>query len=877
MNEISTKKKKVITLRKGQELPEGYEIASIDGEYPKFPDKLAEFPAAKLKEAILGVAINPKAPADTVPPAVDSGNLNNPTSNSAPNRVPLVTDMMITEMQNKSHEKGRLVYKQRSPNASKVINLINRSVKIRKYIQGTDAVPITQDKSVSNSTIATSKKSPPKVASKSKTPQSKLPHTAKSPQLHRTSVNVVPSTMPLITRKVPKEPSIEDAVLLGCKFCGETFPFQNDNLLRKHILIKHDQEIEDTYFEDNTVKSRNLRRCKTCSVVVLNKFREHWEKCSSSLSVDSAFEDVELSRQTLSKHHCGICRGVFKLRYQLRDHLKEAHSNSNVSSKVILDPDFRCSQCLKRFADADSLIKHCVSCTDLTRPRTETIMELARSLLICDFCNKKHSTLAETTSCYLKNSIYRCVLCTAVHKDKSLFYRHLHAYHGLRVDSEPKLTMSCPVCGDIEPDRYTAIFPHVVTIHFSPMLQTRNQTLPMPPPLVRTEQPEPKKLPPSTSTTAGTTTTTTIVATTNKRATNTIVHNVSAPSKPLIRPPSTSGIVINTNRVLVGAPRTAVTDAITLRQPGSHPIVRPVQGNPTGRIPTPRQQLYALNVGGKLILVPVSQVRPATFSNPIRNPQQGSGAIAVVRPVTTITNDNNNKSAAVTALPISVVRAGAATSSPPSSIGATPTEARSPTPVLLTHDVISSSMPLTRAQTLGGPGSPLVFSTASGVAADSISGASLQSVTPHSAATSSTSMQQAPRVQIVTVDGRPLSIGTTTTLGQQFGGTQLATVPTTANPSLKGFPRIVALTPAQVAAMQPHPLTSTAGKQVGIHAAVSNSGGTIPASVAIIRPASSAQLKVASESKGAPTSTVDVAAPTLPASEEPPASTTNAE
>ncbi|ODN02835.1 hypothetical protein Ocin01_03828 [Orchesella cincta] len=629
VEEISTNQTKVLCLKKGEEVPEGFELTSIRSDVDSLPPELASFPKDALEEAILGAAGTtsksaPSSPAKISPTSRSSSRASMGDKRSSPTSgLMSLADYMRAE---KQKEKPQLVYKQRSSNAhQKVVSILNKTmgdstnneaarVEDADSPSGVDIVPITTDAAEQNSNVALI--SYPAAKSKQvannrnntgsvSTVKSSTPVAAASnlPPPDPIGIEEVSSTSsPVVTKKV--------AAFLGCKKCGDTFPISSDNLFRKHVLIRHDEEIAEndtTVFESSKLSPKDLRRCKKCNFMVINKFEEHQMKCLPFVSVEAAFEPVDKnSTDSLSRLECGLCPNRYTARYELKEHVDKNHAQ--LSKKIILDPEYRCASCLKRFDESVALMRHCAICTD-RQPRPETILELAKSAADCDICSKKHPTIEETLCCYLRKNYRRCMFCFAVFQGKNYFYRHLHQYHSLQMCSTTKqYRVPCPICPTGTTERISQISHHMVTKHFAHMLSTTNQSLPMPPPI-----------------NAGTT---------QKQQQGT---SVSVPSKKLPLPPlrtissaarqptsinlgAPPGIVINTSRLnnTVRFTPTAPLSTTTVRQ-----IQRPAHG--LANLTVQR------NAQGQMVLLPIvtsPATTPPVSANIIRT-RRTSGTMTV--------------------------------------------------------------------------------------------------------------------------------------------------------------------------------------------------------------------------------------------------------
>lgn len=695
VEDIASKRKRLISIKKGENLPPGHTLASVTGDLPFLPDELGDLPAETLpiiRNMVFGSNATFPLPTRLISTSFTGTSSSSPSTNthtpaaaprsappqppkpkvpSNPNRLNSLSDLMTSEMQKKST--GRLKYKHKSINPVKLQTIISNPAHF------TPAEPeFSQGFEIERPSLNIIK-----LASGSSTSSSSSSN-VRSPPYQKPSLSVIP-----LSAK-----SSKGMILLGCKICGEVFPCHEDNLFRRHIFIKHDIEIvDDKYFEDSKIQSDKLLRCRKCKVVVLNKCEEHQLLCLPGLTKEAAFEELPINALNWPRkvsHLCGLCGKGFSMRFELRNHTIKEHKT--LANKMIFDPHFRCVRCLLRFDESYTLGKHCQGCVEV-RPRKETVLELAKCLSYCDFCGNSHTGLSESTSCYLNKGIFRCVLCLVTSRDKSHFYRHLHLYHGLTLQQQPKLLIDCPIC-DFGPDKYTVIFPHVVTEHYAPLLLSngngQGQLQPRPassstPSSTQaakfTAQQKPTQVGTGTASNVTTSVSTSIFA------------SVRAPSpqgvkkipelRPLAPKPKAAtattnappGVVINTNRIshpirmaggnlsaignsstATGQPPTSASQMFTShRSPiilnpqalASHIITNSSSRTPGGQASAPRpiilqpNTLANLSSSSPAVRLPMSSLfRPATTRPTGLVRPQPTGAVTMVRPSTTTTPAN---------------------------------------------------------------------------------------------------------------------------------------------------------------------------------------------------------------------------------------------
>ncbi|CAL8096891.1 unnamed protein product [Orchesella dallaii] len=588
VQEVSTNRKKVICLRKGQEVPAGYELTTIKGDVPaELPDELALFPADALQEAILGAANTsgksaPSSPTKTNPRALSKTSAVDKTTPSK--RLTSLEDYMKAE---KQKEKSPIVFKQRnSNNALKVVSIINKIAgednnEIDEAGANSEIVPVRGD--AQRNTYAVRVSYPAAKSKHTSSNRNTAGFLIKSPSAPGYPVTGGPSSPsdPLgIEEGTSCLPSPEQpATFLGCKKCGHAFPVCNDNLFRKHLLFQHDLEFfedDTTVFEESKLWPKDIRRCKKCNIYAINKFTEHQMKCLPFTHVDSAFEICDRAIFEVLKLECGLCPEKYGSRFELKKHINVNHTY--LSGRIILDPEFRCARCLKRFDESVALMRHCAICEEM-KPRTETILELAKSVTHCDICNKRHPAIEDTLSCYLNRSYRRCTFCLAVFKDKPLFYKHLNKYHNLHTLTPSTFKMDCPICPDKSLDKISHISHHMVTEHLSPMLSVSNQGIPMPAPIQFGVQQKRSATPVSVSG--------------SKKVPDQKVFTTSGKTQASSNPNAPPGIVFNTSRFSLGPT-----------------MVSPVT-------PSPRPSALTLQAGRQLVLLPVLKRQTPANTPPV--------------------------------------------------------------------------------------------------------------------------------------------------------------------------------------------------------------------------------------------------------------------
>lgn len=282
---------------------------------------------------------------------------------------------------------------------------------------------------------------------------------------------VLPTSTPAPTNPVNPQ---EKVIFFSCTACSEVFPCYNDHLLRKHVLVKHNIEITDDYFQSYKMTAKDVLWCTKCSTnVKLCNMDEHYQLCKPLSSKDTAFEPIQNVipvDRFIGRHLCGICDEALDSRYLLKNHLQQAHAD--LVKKVILSPKFRCAKCLKSFATSLDAIQHWVSpCVD--NPSRETILEMASGSCYCDFCEKAHSSPIMTSDCFFHKQAWRCALCLEIFNELRSLTSHLQEYHEAH-GSKKKPSVQCPFCP--QTGCYTATLPHVLNHHFHDSLNEKNPT-----------------------------------------------------------------------------------------------------------------------------------------------------------------------------------------------------------------------------------------------------------------------------------------------------------------------------------------------------------------------------------------------------------------
>lgn len=453
VSNINTKRKKVITVPRGEKIPHGY-IADdyILTNSEKVPNiRLAEIlPGLKHLRLVNqeSVSMEPGVPPQPLQGTSSANISNQPTT---------------AKTANSSNKNSNPL--------PKVLTTDEEKELIKKYKKNSVEVNASKLNQVQNQS-RNSHERPPGVKTYSKSSSTNLEvslRSSVSALIPKPSASIVPvGQVSTATTKPTKEGK---PFLFTCKICRQVFMPNHDYKFRLHLFVKHGLDIGEgnvSYYEGSKVYPSKLLQCKKCRIIVLNNREDHQLRCNPSAPINGGFEKLENWNE--KKYVCGIegCEEGFEMRYLLRKHVDSVHKQ--FSPRMILEPDFRCGFCLKRFDDSCELGQHISTCED-TVPKKATLLGLAKRLLQCDYCETTHEKLNNATNCYLMKGVFRCVFCLGLLKSKKTFYSHLFKRHGLRAPEPYGLLLKCPMesC-KFGPGKYTVVFPHIVSDHYEPIL-----------------------------------------------------------------------------------------------------------------------------------------------------------------------------------------------------------------------------------------------------------------------------------------------------------------------------------------------------------------------------------------------------------------------
>jgi len=261
---------------------------------------------------------------------------------------------------------------------------------------------------------------------------------------------------------------IKGIEVIHCVLCGKNFPFNLDHMYRIHMVVKHKIDVHEDTLEE-LFAPEVTHECNKCNILLAGKqLLEHIDKCCPGLSVQAAFRELEELPAPKQNHHCSLCFEYFETRVMLRHHICSVHEELNF--KVILEPKFRCCLCLQAFESSAALLRHVIDCTPRI-PKSDTVLEIAKSLFNCDVCEKSHKHLEDTQVCFCNEDLYRCILCCRVFAKKETFFRHLDLYHGRQYEG-----LRCPFCSYNYRALVRFCFEHIVDDHYEPFLKARRVT-----------------------------------------------------------------------------------------------------------------------------------------------------------------------------------------------------------------------------------------------------------------------------------------------------------------------------------------------------------------------------------------------------------------